>query len=96
MKLHLLRHGATKGNVGGVFEGTIGGALTDAQVLELRSVVFDSTPYDAIYTSQLARCVDTATQLGIGAPLIDSRLAERDLGIFEGHTASECDTRFPT
>ncbi len=96
MKLHLLRHGATKGNVGGVFEGRIGGALTDAQVLELRSVVFDSTPYDAIYTSQLARCVDTATHLGIDAPLIDSRLAERDLGIFEGHTASECDTRFPT
>ena len=88
MELHLLRHGATTGNVGGVFEGRTGGTLTDAQVLALKSLAFDSTPYDAIYTSQLARW-------GIDAPLIDSRLAERDLGIFDGHTTSACETSFP-
>ncbi|MEE8042254.1 MAG: histidine phosphatase family protein [Pseudomonadales bacterium] len=95
MHLHLLRHGATTGNVGGVFEGRIGGTLTDEQVRALRRIDFDGDTFDAIYSSPLARCVDTAAHLGINLPLLDSRLAERDLGIFEGLTGEQCRSRFP-
>jgi broad specificity phosphatase PhoE len=95
MELHLLRHGETKGNAAGVYQGRVGGELTNSQTRALRFISFDAAPYDAIYSSPLARCVDTAKHLGIEGAQIDKRLAERNLGIFEGLTDRECEERFP-
>ena len=70
------------------------GTLTLAQRAELEAVHFDASSYDAIYCSPLGRCVDTARALRIPRWSLEPRITERNFGIFEGLSHSECERRF--
>jgi broad specificity phosphatase PhoE len=95
MDLHCLRHGLTCESVKGVYHGASGGTLTGEQRAALSALRFDTTAYDAIYCSPLARCVETASALRIPAWLADERLVERHFGIFGDLSPNECVTRYP-
>ena len=94
MRISCIRHGVTHDNVGGIFRGLDGGGLTEEQSRELRALVFDASGFDAIYSSPAARCRETAECLGIASFIEDSRLSERDLGVFGGLTVAECQERY--
>jgi broad specificity phosphatase PhoE len=60
MKVSCLRHGVTSHNLRGVFRGVGGEGLTPAQRVELRSIDFDASGFDAVYCSPAARCKESA------------------------------------
>ena len=95
MQLSCLRHGLTIENTKGVYHGTSDGTLTDEQRIALATVRFDPSRYHAIYCSPLGRCAETARALGIQSWVADARITERNFGIFEGLSKSECEVRFP-
>ena len=95
MRLYCLRHGLTIENSKGIYHGRSDGTLTDEQRTALVNVRFDASRYDAIYCSPLGRCAETARTLGIPSWVTDRRISERNFGIFEGLSRSECETRFP-
>ena len=95
MILHCLRHGVTLGNTQGIFQGWSDGTLTPEQVIALEAARFDTSPYDAVYCSPSGRCRQTARALGIVDPILDPRIRERNLGVFEGLPLAECHQRFP-
>lgn len=95
MILHCLRHGLTLGNRQGIFQGWSDGTLTPEQVSSLEAVRFDASTHDAVYCSPLGRCRQTARSLGIVDPILDPRIRERNLGVFEGLSFAECQGRFP-
>ena len=94
MQLDCLRHGLTIENIRGIYHGRADGVLTEDQIKSLANARFDASGYDAIYCSPLGRCRDTATALGITEWISEPRMAERDFGIFEGLSASECASRY--
>ena len=61
----------------------------------LEATRFDSTEFDAIYSSPAARCRETAAALGIDRLRVDARLAERHFGIFDGRSVAECRDLYP-
>ena len=93
MRLTCLRHGITTDNVAHRFNGHRDDSLTVQQAKALRQVRFDRSAYDAVYSSPLRRCIETARCLGIEAFAEDARLMERNLGVFEGLTNAECEER---
>src|SRR5262245_54885996 len=95
MELHCIRHGTTVENLRGIYQGRADGTVTREQLAALARVRFDVTRFDAIDCSPLARCRDTARALGIVEWNPEARIAERDLGIFEGLTSNECAVRHP-
>ena len=90
MELHCIRHATTIENLKGIYQGRADGTVIDEQLAALALLRFDATRFDAIHVSPLARCRDTARALGIVGWSPEPRLAERDLGIFEGLTPAEC------
>jgi 2,3-bisphosphoglycerate-dependent phosphoglycerate mutase len=96
MELHCLRHGLTVENLRGIYHGTSDGTVTPDEISKLRSVRFDKSHYDVIYCSPLGRCKDTAKALGISRLIEEPRIAERNFGIFEGLSQSECEARYPS
>ena len=95
MELHCIRHGATKANIRGALNGRNHEGLTQDQVARLRSIVFDSSEYDAVFCSPLNRAVETAQILSISQCITDPRIVERDFGMFEGLTLTECEALYP-
>ena len=95
MKLTCLRHGLTPLNAAHRFNGTIQEGITLEQRATLDTVLFDDSGFDVVYSSHLLRCIETAEALKIKQWVVDQRLAERSLGVFEGLTASECNDRYP-
>lgn len=95
MELHVIRHGLTVWNLEGRFNGSSDDCLTADQVRTLRCVDFSASGYDAVYCSPLERCVETARCLGIDRWIPEARIAERNLGVFEGCTSRECVDRHP-
>lgn len=60
--LYLVRHGQTEENIARIFQGHLPGTLTAegiAQAKALHETLLD-VPLDAIVSSDLRRCVDTA------------------------------------
>ena len=94
MVIHCLRHGITEGNLLGCFNGSNDDRLTERQRVAFLAVQFNSTRYQAIYCSPLRRAIETAECLRIPDWISEPRIAERNLGIFEGLTASDCRARF--
>jgi len=93
--IHLVRHGVTHANLARRFNGSRDDPLTAAQRSALRTIRFDHSRYDAIYCSPLRRAVETAACLGIVDAILETRIAERNLGVFEGLTPEECRARYP-
>jgi len=94
MRLTCLRHGITTYNIAHRFNGHRNDSLTPEQASELEQIRFDHSAYDAIYSSPLLRCLETARCLGIETLIEDARLMERNLGVFAGLTNAECEERY--
>jgi broad specificity phosphatase PhoE len=95
MQLHCLRHGMTIENTKGIYQGTTDGTLTSEQHSALTKVRFETSHYDVIYCSPLGRCSDTAQALGIQSWITDTRISERNFGIFENLSRKDCEVGFP-
>ena len=95
MRLTCLRHGVTPLNLAHRFNGMSQEGITEPQREALAKIDFDHSAFDAIYCSNLNRTIETAMALGIASWITDVRIAERNLGVFEGLTDSECEKQHP-
>lgn len=102
LKLLLIRHGESQGNVEGRLEGQLSTPLSDhgheqARLLAAYLKQHQVRP-NGLYSSPLQRAVQTATYLSeeIGCPLqLDDELQELHQGIFQGLTWTEASQRYP-
>lgn len=102
-RLLLLRHGQTEGNRLGQLLGVTDLPLNDhgrAQAAALGRWLANHERLDAVYSSAMARAVETATilcaALGRSEPhLIDPDLGEMNFGEAEGVPVTELAVRFP-
>jgi len=96
----VVRHGETAWNAQGRIQGHLDSPLNEeglAQAL-LVGERLARERIDAIYCSDLGRVLQTVQPLvdRIGIePIREARLRERHLGIFQGLTSTECQTRHP-
>ena len=96
----LARHGETDWNREGRFQGHADPPLNEtgrAQARELADQLA-TTPFDAVYSSDLSRAHETARLVAAthGVPVVtDTGLREIDVGSWSGLTRSEIELRFP-
>lgn len=106
MKLLLVRHGESRGNLNRRWQGWLDEPLTDQGREQARRLaeklhrwsVENSEPIAAVYSSTLTRAFQTAAILARrwGAPLVlDWRLRERDVGVLQGLTWPEIEACHP-
>jgi probable phosphoglycerate mutase len=95
----LVRHGQSEWNAIGRWQGQADPPLSDLGRRQAREAADAVGAVDAIWASDLARAVETATiiaeRIGVGPVVIDPDLRERDAGGFSGLTRAEIDERFP-
>lgn len=96
LELHCIRHGVTKELLAGRFQGDSDAELASDEIERIKTVRFDASSFEKVYCSPLGRCVHTAELLGISDTILDGRIRERGLGIFQGLTRQECQEKFPT
>lgn len=92
----LIRHGETEWNRIGKQQGQLNSPLSQRGMAQARAIAKslekEKSNYDALYSSDLGRAVQTAEaiseQLGLEINL-DLRLRERNLGILQGLTIEE-------
>ncbi|PLT30814.1 histidine phosphatase family protein [Peribacillus deserti] len=88
--LYLIRHGLTQWNIEKRYQGHTDIPLHREKVSELNILkdwVLEGILADAVYSSDLARCMETARFLWPDSPIIkDSRLRELNFGEWEGLT----------
>lgn len=95
-----IRHGETAWNSDGRYQGQTDvplNATGHAQAAQVARALAEE-PLDAVYSSDLARAMQTAQVLAsqVGVPLrIDADLREQHFGFFQGLLASEIDARWP-
>jgi len=95
MRLILVRHGETEGNVMKINEGQKEGILTDKGRLQAIALGkrLSEQKIDVIFVSDLKRCVQTAEHIIIHHPntpiFYEPLLRERNLGILEGSKRGE-------
>jgi len=90
----IIRHGQSQGNAEGRFGGHTDTPLSPRgrRQAEATARVLASEKFDAIYSSDLPRAIETATPLArlTGAPLETTEaLRERSVGVMEGLTFEE-------
>lgn len=106
VKLLLIRHGESRGNVNRQWQGWLDEPLTERGREQARRLaerlyrwsVERSEPTVAVYSSTLSRAYQTADILARrwGVPLVlDGRLRERDVGVLQGLTWPEVEARHP-
>jgi broad specificity phosphatase PhoE len=97
MNLFLVRHGETKENEAGILMGHHHGILTDKGKQQARETaeLLKGHKLSHIYSSDLARCVDTAEfikEFHPDTPLTFTKeLRERNLGALQGQPATSVD-----
>ncbi len=96
----LIRHGQTDWNANGRWQGILPIGLNDVgrTQAEALAMYLARRPIGSIYTSPLPRALDTALALGqaVGVvPIVDERLQEFNLGVFQGLTKTEIDQHYP-
>lgn len=90
MKIYIIRHGESQGNVNGTYHGDEDYELSDKgidQVKNLKKILDEkihSQDIKRVLTSPLKRATQTAEILGFDEPIIKEELKERNFGIFEG------------
>lgn len=100
LRLHLLRHGQTALSRNNVFcgRGENPSLTPDGLAMaESFAAAYRATPWKAIYTSPLARAIETATPLSQAITLpFDMRdgLAELDYGAWDGRSAEDAERDF--
>ena len=83
----MIRHAVTAWNEVGRIQGQTDVPLSERgrRSLQGRRLPVRYTSY-RVHSSPLVRAVETATLLGLGAPVLDRRLMEMDWGAWEGET----------
>ncbi len=100
-ELLIVRHGETDWNAELRFQGHADRPLNETGRAQARALADElaSVPADAIYSSDLARALETAEILSerLGLPVTALReLREIDVGDWEGLTREEIDVQFPS
>jgi probable phosphoglycerate mutase len=96
--IYLARHGETDDNARGVVQGWVDTPLNDRGREQARALAQDAPQVAAIYSSQLARALETAQIVGgvLGLePVVDERLAESRRGSWEGRALDEIQASEP-
>lgn len=92
-QIHLIRHAMTEGNLEGRYIGHTDLPVCAEGMAQLKNMIEDYGPYpevDAVFSSPLKRCTETARVLYPDKnPIIMQELIEYDFGEFEGKTAEE-------
>ena len=92
-KIHLIRHGMTDANIDGRYIGCKTDLPLSPEGLRELKDLRENLEYpeiEALYTSPMLRCKQTAAALYSGFdPISVDELTEYDFGIFENKTASE-------
>lgn len=96
----LVRHGETEWNLSGRWQGHADSALSERGVSQAKSLGkrMATMPVDVVYSSDLERAMHTSRLAGISSDwdaLALSELRERDLGVLEGMTTSEMESKQP-
>lgn len=96
MKVYWVRHGRTEQNDKNTYYGRLDTRLTPEGVAEVKAL---KTSFDGclnVYTSSAARAIETASLLFTGVYFkVDSRILERNMGIFEGLHHKEIEVKYP-
>jgi probable phosphoglycerate mutase len=95
-----IRHGETEWNSEGRFQGHLNSTLNregraQAQALAER---MSREPFDLLLSSDLGRALQTASAVAMRTGheiVVEPRLRERRMGIFQGLTAQEVEQRYP-
>jgi probable phosphoglycerate mutase len=95
----LVRHGQSEWNALGRWQGRADPALTDLGRQQAFHAAGRIGSVDVICASPLVRALDTARiiseQLGVGPVVVESDLAERDAGEWQGLTRAEIEQGWP-
>lgn len=91
MKIYLIRHGETEGNVQKKYLGVSHSPFTDAGIIKNAENItrLSDIKFDVIYTSPSQRCLTIASDFGEKiciAPIVEDNLMELNFGIFENLT----------
>ncbi|MEG0133186.1 MAG: alpha-ribazole phosphatase [Clostridium sp.] len=92
MKIYIVRHGETEENVKKTYYGSIDCNLTERGKTQAKALgnKLKNIEFDKIFCSERIRAKETLRDISSEDDvIIDSRINERDFGIFEGRTFSE-------
>jgi len=102
MDTHLLaiRHGETEWNSEGRFQGHLNSALNREGLAQANALGarLANERFDLLLSSDLGRALQTASAIAMSTGheiLVEPRLRERNMGIFQGLTAAEARLRYP-
>lgn len=100
MQIILVRHGQTEYNAIGRYQGHMQIPLNDQGMRQARQVCqrLQRQSIDAIYSSDLIRCIQTITPLAQATKIsvqLDERLREIDVGLWEHLTIPEIAATYP-
>jgi probable phosphoglycerate mutase len=99
-KLIVVRHGETHANLYGRWQGHSDSPLTKAGIAQAEAVAqrLKGCRFSRLYSSDLGRALQTAQIIAdrTGHEIIlDERLRERHLGVFQGLTRAEMEATYP-
>ena len=91
-QIHLIRHAMTNENLEGKYIGHTDVPLCEDGIKQVEQMKqeMEYPPVDAVFTSPLSRCIDTAKLIyPEREPVVINELIEYDFGEFEGKTAED-------
>ena len=96
----IVRHGQTEWNTQGIRQGHLDSRLTASGVAQAKALAqrLARERFTALYSSDLGRAVETAKEIAkvTGHEIIvDARLRERHLGIFQGLSGDDINAKYP-
>lgn len=95
MRVYWVRHGETTENVKATYYGALEAELTPKGIKELEKYHKRWPENMKVYSSPKKRALQTASIIGYEHPIIDERLIERNMGVWEGLSFSEITKRYP-
>ncbi|NTJ65375.1 histidine phosphatase family protein [Agrobacterium rhizogenes] len=98
LKLVLVRHAESKGNIAGSLTGTDADELSEEgerQAIVLSDSLKSFGVFDAVYVSDTERTIQTARLAGFDVMLVTSLLKETNGGTWGGRPRSKFDAEFP-
>lgn len=90
--MYIVRHGQTEENLKGTYYGVLDCSITDLGVKQAKTLgeKLKSIKFDKVYCSELKRAKETLSYIYDDDDIVvDSRLNERNFGVFEGKTYTE-------
>lgn len=100
MNIYLLRHGETEQNLKGYYYGSLDVDITPKGICQIESVSnkINSIDFDKIFSSNTKRAISSAKIILNNRDLsyiIDDRLNETNLGLFEGKSYEDIQKEYP-